>query len=74
MLTSNVLTEKLATILMFCGQNDVQLSIKTKGNINKVEIITEPIKEFIITIVDDKDETLFKLICDKFEELKQLFK
>lgn len=74
MLTTNLLTETLAIVLKFCGQNQIEFCIKTKGDKNSVDIITDPIKQFVITIVDDKDENLINLIENKFEELQEFFK
>lgn len=69
----NTTVELLTRIMMFCGQQGVELQIKNNGDKNSFEIIYEPVKQFIITIVDNTDENIPNQLSEKFMELQQLF-
>ena len=69
-----MVSEKLYEIAKYCISNDILINIEyLKIGTNTVMINLEPEKVVNISISDFKDENLYKLLDDKFIQLKELF-
>ena len=69
-----MVSEKLQEIATYCFSNKILINIEYfNSGTNNVLINTEPEKVINIVISDFKDENLYKLLEDKFIELKELF-
>jgi len=66
------ITEILLQILTLCAKNKLDFALNKEGNSNFIEY--QPKKQLIINIIDENDDEFQKVLYEKLEELKQLFK
>ena len=68
------MTNKLNELFQICGINDFIFTYQKEGDENFVDYSLEPVKKIVVNIANSDDEELDKLLSNKIDELKELFK
>lgn len=68
------MTNKLKELFQICGINDFIFTYQKEGDENFVDYSLEPVKKIVVNIANSDDKELDKLLSNKIDELKELFK
>jgi len=68
------MTNKLNELFQICGINDFIFTYQKEGDENFVDYSLEPVKKIVVNISNSDDKELDKLLSNKIDELKELFK
>jgi len=68
------MTNKLNELFQICGINDFIFTYQKEGDKNFVDYSLEPVKKIVVNIPNSDDKELDKLLSNKIDELKELFK
>ena len=68
------MTNKLKELFQICGVNDFIFTYQKEGDENFVDYSLEPVKKIVVNIANSDDKELDKLLSNKIDELKELFK
>jgi hypothetical protein len=68
------MTNKLNELFQICGINDFIFTYQKEGDENFVDYSLEPVKKIVVNIPNLDDKELDKLLSNKIDELKELFK
>ena len=68
------MTNKLNELFQICGINDFIFTYQKEGDENFIDYSLEPVKKIVVNIANSDDKELDKLLSNKIDELKELFK
>jgi hypothetical protein len=68
------MTNKLNELFQICGINDFIFTYQKEGDENFVDYSLEPVKKIVVNRPNSDDKELDKLLSNKIDELKELFK